>query len=205
MQSLIDLIQKEGRYLGNDILKVDSFLNHQVDVHLMTAIGRAFYQRLGESRQPISKILTAEASGIMPALTTAIIADCRMVYARKSTSKTMVDACYEAEAISRTRGNKSILRVNKNYLKPDDRVLIIDDFLAIGSSIGAMIDIVQQANATLVGIGVVIEKPIEGGRKRIRQHLYDNCPVTSLAQISFDNDQVITAPGKLETLMPEKQ
>lgn len=204
MQSLIDAIRNEGRYLGNSILKVDSFLNHQVDPDLMTEIGRTFFERLGKNHsKPITKILTAEASGIMPALTTAIEADCRMIYARKTASKTMVDEFYEADAISRTRGNPVTLKVNKNYLKAGDQVLIIDDFLAVGSTIGAMAEIIEQAGADLIGIGAVIEKPAEGGRERITQHIVNACPIASLARITFGNaDEIIVDAGKIATTAP---
>ncbi len=202
MQSLVERILEEGRYLGNEIVKVDSFLNHQVDSALMVEVGRTFYTRLAADSAPIDKVLTAEASGIMPALTTAMQANCRMVYARKTQSKTMVDDFYEGHAISRTRGNHVTLRVNKNYLQAGERVLIIDDFLATGSGIGAMIDIIDQAGAVLVGVGAVIEKPVEGGRPHIRKHLRATCPVASLACISFDGDKVIAEVGRLAQEQP---
>ncbi len=196
MQKLVDKIKAEGRYLGNSILKVDSFLNHQVDSELMTEIGQQLFKRLSCTDRPITKVLTAEASGIMPALTTAMAGNCRMIYARKSMSKTMVDDFYTAKAVSRTRGNDVTFYVNSKFLLPEDNVLIIEDFLATGSSIAALTDIVYQSGANLIGIGTVIEKPAENGRSVIGKALQNNCPITSLACIDFDNDKLIVSKGK---------
>ncbi len=201
MQKLVDKIKAEGRYLGNSILKVDSFLNHQVDSELMTAIGRQLFKRLSlaaNTDKPISKVLTAEASGIMPALTTAMAGNCRMIYARKSISKTMVDEYYTAKAVSRTRGNDVTFYVNSRFLSPDDNVIIIEDFLATGSSIAALTDIVYQSGASLIGIGAVIEKPAENGRAVIGKALQRNCPIASLACIDFKADNLVTRLGNLQ-------
>ncbi len=198
MQKLIDTIQTEGRYLGNSILKVDSFLNHQVDSELMKEIGELLFERLNCGDKPITKVLTAEASGILPALTTAMAGHSRMIYARKSMSKTMVDEFYTAQAVSRTRGNDVTFYVNAQFLSPDDNVIIIEDFLATGSSIAALVDIVGQSGASLAGIGTVIEKPAENGRKVIAEHLTSPCPVASLACIGFENDNLITELGQLK-------
>ncbi len=196
MQKLINTIQAEGCYLGDSILKVDSFLNHQVDSDLMVEIGQQLFKRLNKGEKPITKVLTAEASGILPAMTTAMASGCRMIYARKSVSKTMVDNFYTAKAVSRTRGNDVTFYVNSQFLSPNDNVLIIEDFLATGSSISALVDIVKQSGATLLGIGTVIEKPAENGREVIAKHLPNNCPITSLACISFENDNLVTVLGK---------
>ncbi len=199
MQKLIDTIKAEGRYLGNSILKVDSFLNHQVDSELMTEIGRQLFKRLSvaaNTDKPISKVLTAEASGIMPALTTAMAGNCRMIYARKSMSKTMTDEYYTANAVSRTRGNDVTFYVNSRFLSPDDNVIIIEDFLATGSSISALADIVYQSGANLIGIGAVIEKPAEKGRAVIGKALQKNCPIVSLVCIDFENDNIIVKKGE---------
>lgn len=206
MQKLVDMINAEGRYLGSSILKVDSFLNHQVDADLMSEIGCQLFVRLNEysSDKPISKILTAEASGILSALTVAQAAQCRMIYARKSVSKTMVDEFYTADAVSRTRGNAVTFYVNTQFLTADDNVLIIEDFLATGSSISALANIVKQSGATLMGIGTVIEKPAEQGRKVIRTHLPNTCPIASLACIAFEREQVVTELGHVVTEKPEQ-
>ncbi len=200
MQKLVDKIKAEGRYLGNSILKVDSFLNHQVDSELMTEIGQQLFKRLSDSTdRPITKVLTAEASGILPALTTAMAGNCRMIYARKTISKTMVDEFYTAKAVSRTRGNDVTFYVNSRYLSPNDNVIVIEDFLATGSSIAALTDIVQQSGANLVGIGTVIEKPAENGRAIISKALQKDCPIASLACIDFEDDELITTLGNLQT------
>ncbi len=199
MQKLIDKIKAEGRYLGNSILKVDSFLNHQVDSELMMEIGQQLFKRLSDSTdKPITKVLTAEASGILPALTTAMSGNCRMIYARKSISKTMVDDFYTAKAVSRTRGNDVAFYVNSRFLSPDDNVIVIEDFLATGSSISALVDIVQQSGANLIGIGTVIEKPAENGRAVIGKALQQDCPIASLACIDFENDELVTSLGNLQ-------
>ncbi len=202
MQKLIETIRAEGRYLGDSILKVDSFLNHQVDAGLMTDIGQALFERLKPAGAPITKVLTAEASGILPALTTAVAADCRMIYARKSRSKTMVDSFYTADAVSRTRANAVTFYVNQQFLTPEDNVLIIEDFLATGSSISALVNIVQQAGAQLAGIGTVIEKPSEKGREVISRQLPQPCPVASLACIGFDDDNWVAELGRLQVERP---
>ncbi len=203
MQKLIDTIRAEGRYLGNSILKVDSFLNHQVDCELMTEIGEELFKRLTfDGRpvfdgKPVTKIVTAEASGILPAMATAMAGGCRMIYARKSISKTMTDDYYSAKAVSRTRGDDVTFYVNKKFISPDDNVLIVEDFLATGSSISALVDIVYQAQAKINGIGTIIEKPEECGLDVIGQALRKrDCPVVSLAQISFENETFAVSEGR---------
>ncbi len=202
MQKLIDTIRVEGRYLGDSILKVDSFLNHQVDCELMTEIGKELFKRLTFDGRPVfdgklvTKIVTAEASGILPAMATAMAGGCRMVYARKSISKTMTDDYYSAKAVSRTRGDDVTFYVNKKFISPDDNVLIVEDFLATGSSIAALTDIVYQSGANLIGIGTVIEKPAEDGRVAICQYLQKDCPIVSLACISFENDNFVVKKGE---------
>ncbi len=181
MQKLIDTIKAEGRYLGNSILKVDSFLNHQVDSELMTEIGKQLFKRLSDTAN------TDKPTG-----------NCRMIYARKSMSKTMVDDFYTAKAVSRTRGNDVTFYVNSKFLLPDDNVLIIEDFLATGSSIAALTDIVYQSGANLIGVGAVIEKPAENGRAVIGKALQHNCPIASLACIDFEDDELITSLGCLD-------
>jgi xanthine phosphoribosyltransferase len=198
MLKLCEFIQQEGRYLGQSIVKVDSFLNHQVDVALMNEIGKVFSDYFSAaSDKPITKVLTAEASGIMPAMATASLLSCRMIYSRKTVSKTMVGDFYQADAVSRTRGDDITLRVNKNYLGASEHVLIIDDFLAAGSTIAAMADIVQQSGSTLAGIGTVIEKPQENGQIKLRQrqNIGHDLPILSLAQIQIENDNFTVSSG----------
>ncbi len=200
MKKLTDIIQNEGRYLGDSILKVDSFLNHQVDGELMMEIGQQLFERLNNAQvnqRPITKILTAEASGIVPALATAIAGGCRMIYARKSISKTMTDTYYSSDAVSRTRGSAVTFYVNSRFLSSDDNILIIEDFLATGSSIGALMNIAHQVGANIAGIGTVIEKPCERGREALRERLVTDCPIASLACLHFEDNQLVTQLGCL--------
>ncbi|NMC46354.1 MAG: xanthine phosphoribosyltransferase [Chloroflexi bacterium] len=186
MQQLIDLIQKEGLYLGNGILKVDSFINHQVDPHLMEDCGREF-ARLFADTHP-TRVLTAEISGIAPALMTARYLDIPVVYARKHKPITMPDTVYLTVAPSHTKGVMVDLIVSPEYLPPGERVLIIDDFLASGATINGLVRLTQAAGATLVGIGALIEKEFEGGRAKLEQL---GVPVHSLACITaMDGEQL---------------
>jgi xanthine phosphoribosyltransferase len=181
MQSLLERIQKEGRYLGNGILKVDSFLNHQLDPELTMQMGRAFCERLsGLGVAGVSKIITAETSGIAPALTTSIAYNVPLVFARKKRPITMPDGFFSAEAPSHTKGGITTLMISPEYLKAEDKVVIIDDFLASGLTTEALVKAIQQSGAKVVGIGAVIEKSFEGGRKRLEPF---NIPIVSLAVI----------------------
>ncbi|OQA23565.1 MAG: Xanthine phosphoribosyltransferase [Chloroflexi bacterium ADurb.Bin360] len=162
MKSLQDLIQREGVYLGRGILKVDSVINHQVDATVMLEAGAEFARRFG-GYEP-TRILTAEVSGIIPALTTAYALGLPLVFARKHKPITMKDPAFVEFAPSHTKGGEVSLMVSSEFLLPTDRVLIIDDFLATGQTIDALARLVQDANATLVGIGTLVEKRFEGGR-----------------------------------------
>lgn len=189
MKALIERIRQDASYLGNGIIKVDSFLNHQVDASLMHAIGGEFasrFEALGIGG--VSRILTAEVSGIPPAQATAQTLGVPMVYARKHESATLVGEYFQAETVSRTRGDRVQLRVDTRFLTSQDRVLIIDDFLATGLTLNALVRIIRQSGASLVGIGCVIEKPTEQGRQNLGELAV---PVLSLARLGWDNDQVV--------------
>ncbi|MCB1713872.1 MAG: xanthine phosphoribosyltransferase [Candidatus Competibacteraceae bacterium] len=185
MQELVERIQKEGIHIGGGIVKVDGFLNHQVDAELMSRIGVELANPFRTAG--ISKVITAETSGILPALTTANELGCAVIYARKQMSSSMQDDYFIAKAISRTRSNPVTLRISKRYLTAQDRVLLIDDFLATGSTLQALVAIVQQSGATLCGIGCVIEKPQEGGRERFSEL---QLPIVTLAKIALHNDSL---------------
>lgn len=186
MKKLIERIENDAIHVGGGIVKVDSFINHQVDAVLMQTIGDEFAGRFQQSgAAPISKVITAEVSGISPALATAQTLGVPMIYARKQLSTAMTDDYFEAEAVSRTKGNVVNLLISKRYLKPDDRVLIIDDFLATGSTLHALIQIVRQSQATLTGIGCIIEKPSEQGREQLTGL---DVPIITLAKINFRDD-----------------
>ncbi len=162
MKELVQKIQEHGVYLGNGILKVDSFLNHQIDAGLMHRGGVEFANRFAATKPDV--ILTAEISGIVPATMTALQMQLPIVFARKHRPITMPKDVYSSSAPSHTKGKIVELMVSPEYLKAGQRVLIIDDFLATGKTLQGLVQIVGQAQAELVGIGAVIEKSFEGGR-----------------------------------------
>lgn len=162
MQALKERILREGRNLGHGILKVDGFINHQVDPTLMMEAGRELAARF--ANVGATKVLTAEISGIAPALTTALALGVPLVYARKTKPVTMTDPVYVEAAPSHTKGISVFLMCSPEFLGPGDRILIIDDFLASGQTISALVRLVRHAGAELVGIGALIEKVFEGGR-----------------------------------------
>jgi xanthine phosphoribosyltransferase len=187
---LIERIRAEGRNLGRGILKLDGFINHQLDPTLTLAMGQEFAHRFAQlGVTGITKIITAEVSGIAPALTTGIVLNVPVVYARKTRPITMPAGYYRAEAPSHTKGGIVELIVSPEYLLPSDRVLLIDDFLATGKTIAALADLVHQCGATLCGIGCIVEKVFEGGRQELA-HL--NVPIISLAVIeSMEGDTIV--------------
>ena len=187
MEILKERIRREGVNLGNGILKVDSFINHQVDPTLMLAVGGALAARFAHL-QP-NKVFTAEISGIAPALTTALALGVPVLYARKTKPITMHPNAIVESAPSHTKGRVTDIIVSPEFLGPRDRVLIIDDFLASGQTIEALARLVSDAGARLVGIGAVIEKTFEGGRA-ILAHW--EVPVESLAIIlNMDNGKIV--------------
>jgi xanthine phosphoribosyltransferase len=179
VEALKERIRREGKNLGNGILKVDTFINHQVDPTLMLAVGGALAAHFGA--MGINKVLTAEISGIAPALTTALALGVPVVYARKTKPVTMPDQVYRATAPSHTKGQHVELMVSPEFLGPDDKVLIIDDFLASGKTIDALARLAVEAGAEIKGIGTVIEKAFERGRDELA---YLDVPIYSLAVIS---------------------
>jgi xanthine phosphoribosyltransferase len=186
MQELKERILRDGKNLGGGILKVDGFINHQVDPVLMDACGREFarlFARVGATR-----VLTAEISGIAPAVMTAKYLEIPVVYARKNKPITMPDTVYLTVAPSHTKGRMVELIVSPEYLARGEKVLIIDDFLASGATILGLVRLTQAAGADLVGIGTLIEKTFEGGRDALQ---YLNLPIESLMRISsMDNGEI---------------
>ncbi len=176
MDSLKLRILTDAKNLGNGILKVDSFLNHQVDPVLLDQCGQELASRF--ARAGATKILTAEISGIAPALTTGLHMGIPIVYARKSKPSTMPDEVFLTLAPSHTRGVIVELIVSPEYLGARERVLIIDDFLATGQTILGLARLARAAGATVVGIGAVIEKSFEGGRALLTNL---QVPIESLA------------------------
>ena len=178
MESLKQRILAEGRNLGQGILKVDGFINHQVDPGLMDECGRELARRFASLGA--TKVLTAEISGIAPALTTALHLNLPVVYARKTKPITMPNEVFLTLAPSHTNGRTVELIVSPEYLKAGDRILIVDDFLASGQTILGLARLAQVAGAQVVGVGAVIEKIFEGGRGLLKSL---NVPIESLAII----------------------
>jgi len=178
MDILIKRILSDGQNLGGGILKVDGFINHQVDPALMEACGQELaklFKNVGAT-----KILTAEISGIAPALTTAHHLDLPVVYARKSKPITMPDQVFLTLTPSHTKGRTVELIVSPEYLGSGEQVLIIDDFLASGQTIMGLVRLAQTAGAEIVGVGALVEKRFEGGRD-VLAHL--NVPIEALAVV----------------------
>jgi xanthine phosphoribosyltransferase len=187
VKQLEERILRDGRILGGGILKVDSFVNHQVDPLLMDACGREF-ARLFES-VGATKILTAEISGIAPAVTTAVHLGLPVVYARKHKPVTMPDQVYLTLAPSHTKGRMVELIVSPEYLANGEKVLIIDDFLASGQTILGLARLAEASGSKIVGVGALIEKLFEGGRDALKPL---GVPIHSLACItSMDNDKLV--------------
>ncbi|QYK51005.1 MAG: xanthine phosphoribosyltransferase [Anaerolineales bacterium] len=186
MQALKERIRKDGRNLGGGILKVDGFINHQVDPGLMEACGREFAQHFKDSGA--TKILTAEISGIAPAVTTGIHLNLPVVYARKNKPITMPDQVFLTLAPSHTKGRMVELIVSPEYLADGEKVLIIDDFLASGATILGLARLAQTAGAQIVGIGALVEKTFEQGRTALEVL---GVPIVSLVAITnMDGDAI---------------
>lgn len=180
MKALQDRIRAEGENLGRGILKIDSFLNHQIDPALLEAAGAEIAARFASAHP--TRILTAEVSGIIPAVMAGkALGNLPVVYARKHKPITMREPVYVESAPSHTKGGEVMLMVSPEFLRADDRVLIVDDFLATGRTLDALARIVVAAGATLVGIATVVEKTFEGGRAALAVW---GVPVESLATIT---------------------
>jgi len=187
MQELKDRILKEGKNLGGGILKVDGFINHQVDPVLMNTCGREFAQMFKDIGA--TKVLTAEISGIAPAVTTALHLGLPVVYARKHKPITMPDQVFLTLTPSHTKGRTVELIISPEYLAGGEKVLIIDDFLASGATILGLVRLAQSAGAQVIGIGVLIEKVFEGGRDALA-HL--GVLIKALARIkAMEGDEII--------------
>lgn len=166
MELLKQRILKDGRIIGTDILKVDSFLNHQLDVGLLNEIGKEFKNRFQNKK--ITRILTIEASGIAVACMAALYFEVPVVFAKKFEAKNLDSDTYESDVFSFTKNKGYKIRVSKKYISAEDHVLVIDDFLANGKAVLGLKDIVEQAGAILEGVGIVIEKGFQEGGKRLR-------------------------------------
>lgn len=178
MKLLEDKIREYGKVLPGDILKIDGFLNHRIDVALLTECGKEWYKMYKDSG--VNKILTIEASGIGVACLAALPFGVPVVYAKKSKSSNIGDNFYRVPVMSYTHGNSSEVIVSKEYLTPEDRVLIVDDFLARGCALKGLIGLCSMAGATVVGCGAVVEKVYQHGGDDVRAMGYR---VDSLAKI----------------------
>lgn len=187
MELLEQRILAEGKVIGNDCLKVDMFLNHQVDVGLLNEIGKEFHRLFAENN--ITKIVTIEASGIGIACVAAQYFSVPVVFAKKGANKNIGSNLYTADVYSFTKGSTTTIAISKDYLNENDRVLIIDDFMANGKAAHGLINIINQAGAKVEGIGIVIEKGFQSGGDALRSLGYR---VESLAIIkSMENGEIV--------------
>ena len=179
MEILKEKIRKEGRAINEHVLKVDSFLNHQVDSNLMEQIGDEFANYFRDKN--ITKVVTIESSGIAPAIMTAKKLNCDLVILKKKVPNTLLDGSfYQTPVTSFTKGNEYNLTLSKGFIKEGEKVLIIDDFLANGEAASGAIRILKEAKAEIVGIGIVIEKSFQPGRNKLEEQGFD---IYSLARI----------------------
>ncbi|KAF5072670.1 xanthine phosphoribosyltransferase [Proteiniclasticum sp. QWL-01] len=186
MKLLEEKILKEGRILPGEILKVDQFINHMIDTDLFMEMGREFYEVFKD--QGVTKILTLEVSGIAMAYAAAWHFHVPVLFAKKIQSLTLGHDVYTSQVYSYTKQKKNDIVVDRKYLLPEDRVLIIDDFLANGEALKGLIDLADQAGSTVVGIGIGIEKAFQPGGRTFRDKGYH---IHSLARIErFDGDTV---------------
>ena len=181
MESLGRKVKEDGVVIDEKILKVDGFLNHQIDAKLMNDVGKTFYESFKDAG--ITKILTIEASGIAPAIMASFHFDVPCLFAKKAKPSTLKDGFYSTDIHSFTKNKTSTVIVSEEFLGADDKVLIIDDFLANGDTSLGLNDIVKQANATTVGGGIVVEKSFQNGRQRLEDaglYVSSLCKVASL-------------------------
>ena len=187
MKLLEEKILKDGAVYPGNILKVGGFLNHQIDINLLLEMGKEV-KRLYEGEK-ITKILTVEASGIAIATAFGVVLNSKVLFAKKHASKNLAGDVYSASSHSYTHGNDYEMVVEKAFLSPEDKVLIVDDFLAVGGALNALINIVSQSGAELVGCAIAIEKAYQGGGDEIRKK---GIRVESLAMIeSMEDGKII--------------
>lgn len=183
MRLLEDRILKDGKVRPGGILKVDGFLNHQMDVELFRQLAEHLYHVFGSEN--VTKILTIEASGIGLACIAGLEFGCPVLFAKKSKTKNIAGDVYKTVVHSYTHGNDYDVIVSKDYLLPEDRILLIDDFLANGAALEGLCDLVEQAGATVVGAGIAVEKTFQPGGRRLREK---GLRIESLAQVSYMDD-----------------
>lgn len=186
MKLLEDRIRQDGVVLPGNVLKVNQFLNHQIDPQLMYEIGQEFARLFKE--RPVTKILTVEASGIAPAIMAGLVMNVPVLFARKKKPSTLDDMTYTAEVYSYTKKVTNTISVDSKFLSENDHVLIVDDFLANGQAVKGMLEICRQADVKVEGVGIVVEKSFQEGADWIKGQ---GIRLESLARISsFENDAV---------------
>ncbi len=188
MKLLEERILKDGKILPGNVLKVDSFLNHQIDVDLIYALGEEWYRLFKD--EGVTKIMTIEASGIGIACIAAMKFGVPVLFAKKSKSNNIGNDFYSTEVVSYTHGRAYDVMASKNYINENDRILLIDDFLANGSALRALIKLAEMGGATVVGAGIAIEKVYQNGGNAIRELGYR---IESLARVASMSDD-----GKIE-------
>lgn len=187
MKKLEERILQDGNILGENILKVDSFLTHQVDFSLMKEIGQVFAEHFRDAG--ITKVVTIEASGIVPAVYTAEALGVPMIFAKKSKNITMTEGILTAEVYSFTKQVTSTVSIASKFLESSDKVLVVDDFLANGQAAKSLIKIIEEAGAEVAAVGIVIEKSFQDGRSLLEAQ---GQTVLSLARIDrFENGKVV--------------
>lgn len=187
MQLLQNMVKQDGKVYPNNVLKVDSFINHQINPKLMIEMANVLYNYFKEKN--VTKVLTIEASGIAPAILVANLFNVPMVFAKKSLPSTLTrDSFYEAQVHSYTKNVTNNIIVSKDFLKKEDRVLIIDDFLANGQAVLGLSKLVKQAKAQLVGVGILIEKSFQDGRALLESENIDVCSLCRLS--SLENEKI---------------
>lgn len=182
MRELKERILKDGQALNEAVLKVDSFINHQVDPNLMENIGKTFADKFADDG--VTKVVTIESSGIAPSVFTAKAMNVKLVILKKSTSKILEDNISQTEVASYTKGTEYQLTLNKKYINRNDRVLIIDDFLARGEAAQGAIRLIEAQGAEVVGIGILIEKAFQSGNKALRDKGYTVCSLARIKNLS---------------------
>ena len=187
MQLLEDRIRKDGKVIGTDILKVDMFLNHQIDVGLIDEIAKEFFKLFKDCG--VTRILTVEASGIAIAVLTAKYFNVPLVFAKKASHKNVGSDLYTAECYSFTHGKSYAMSVSKKYLPKGEKILIIDDFLADGNAVKALMKLVNDSGSETVGVGIAIEKGFQHGGKALRE---SGVNLQSLAIVESMNENSIT-------------
>lgn len=187
MKLLEDKIKTDGVVIGSDILKVDMFLNHRLDVELLDEMGKEFYRLFKD--KGVTKILTVEASGIAIAVLTARYFKVPVVFAKKASHKNVGNDLYSAQCYSYTHGTTYTISVSKKYLSKGEKILIIDDFLADGNASNALINLIEQSGGELAGIGIAVEKGFQQGGKALREKGID---VRSLAIVDSMNENGIS-------------